>query len=67
MELPELDFRIVCTKGTYIRSIARDLGLGLEVGAYLKALRRTRIGNLSVINAVSLDELAAQSRLINGG
>jgi tRNA pseudouridine55 synthase len=64
IELPELDFRIVCTKGTYIRSIARDLGLGLNVGAYLKALRRTRVGNLYVENAVTLDELAVQSRHI---
>jgi tRNA pseudouridine55 synthase len=67
MELPELDFRIVCTKGTYIRSLARDLGLGLNVGAYLKVLRRTRIGNLSVDNAVTLEELAAQSRIVNEG
>jgi tRNA pseudouridine55 synthase len=44
IELPEIDFRIVCTKGTYIRSIARDLGLLLNNGAYLIKLCRTRIG-----------------------
>ncbi len=44
IELPEIDFRIICTKGTYIRSIARDLGLFLNNGAYLIKLCRTRIG-----------------------
>ena len=45
VELPEIDFRIVCTKGTYIRSIARDLGQLLNNGAYLTKLVRTRIGS----------------------
>jgi len=48
---PEVDFRIVCSKGTYIRSLVRDLGLLLENGAYLKALRRTRIGSFRVEEA----------------
>jgi len=51
-ELPELDFRIVCTKGTYIRSIARDLGLALKSGAHLTKLCRTKIGEYSVIDAL---------------
>lgn len=51
--LPEVDFRIVCSKGTYIRSIARDFGLALQSGAYLSALRRTRIGSFTVNNAQS--------------
>jgi tRNA pseudouridine55 synthase len=42
--MPEINFRIACSKGTYIRSIARDFGLALNSGAYLGALRRTRIG-----------------------
>jgi tRNA pseudouridine55 synthase len=46
--LPEVDFRIVCSKGTYIRSIARDFGQKLESGAHLTVLRRTRIGELKV-------------------
>jgi tRNA pseudouridine55 synthase len=46
--LPEVDFRIVCSKGTYIRSIARDFGQKLESGAHLTALRRTRIGEFKV-------------------
>ena len=49
--LPEIDFRIVCTKGTYIRSIAYDFGLALQSGGHLTALRRTKIGDYSVENA----------------
>ncbi|WP_040664396.1 tRNA pseudouridine(55) synthase TruB [Nafulsella turpanensis] len=48
IELPEVDFRIVCSKGTYIRSLVRDLGEALQTGAYLSALRRTRIGQFTV-------------------
>lgn len=54
IELPELDFRIVCSKGTYIRSIARDFGFELDSGAHLTALRRTRIGEFSVDDAIQL-------------
>lgn len=50
IEMPEVDFRIVCSKGTYIRAIARDFGEILQSGAYLSALRRTRIGSLLVKN-----------------
>jgi tRNA pseudouridine55 synthase len=50
--LPEVDFRIVCSKGTYIRSIARDFGHKLESGAHLTALRRTRIGEFRVEEAI---------------
>ena len=49
--LPYVDFRIACTKGTYIRSIARDFGLALNSGAYLDALCRTKIGHFSVEDA----------------
>ncbi len=55
-ELPEVDFRIVCSKGTYIRSIARDFGEHLGCGAYLSALRRTRIGDFRVAEARSVDD-----------
>ena len=51
--LPEIDFRIVCSKGTYIRSIAYDFGLALNSGGHLTALRRTKIGNYSVENGIS--------------
>jgi tRNA pseudouridine55 synthase len=46
--LPEVDFRIVCGKGTYIRSIANDFGEALQSGGYLSQLRRTKIGDFSV-------------------
>lgn len=49
-------FRIVCTKGTYIRSIARDFGLRLNSGGHLSELRRTRIGEYKIDNATSIDD-----------
>ena len=56
--LPQADFRIYCGKGTYIRSIARDLGLALGSGAFLSALRREQIGSYTVANALQLDQVA---------
>lgn len=50
--LPEIDFRVVCSKGTYIRSLAFDFGAALQSGAHLTALRRTKIGEFSVENAI---------------
>ncbi len=50
--LPEVDFRVVCSKGTYIRSLAYDYGLALQSGAHLTALRRTKIGDYAVDNAM---------------
>ena len=49
---PDIDFRIVCSKGTYIRSIARDFGDALDTGAHLTSLRRTRIGDFKVEDAI---------------
>lgn len=57
MTLPEISFRIVCSKGTYIRSLARDLGESLGVGAYLSQLCRTRIGNFKLEDALSIDDV----------
>ncbi len=57
IELPEVDFRIVCSKGTYIRSIARDFGLALNSGAYLSALCRTRVGPHLLSNAFEVEKL----------
>ncbi len=57
--LPEVDFRISCSKGTYIRSLARDFGLALSSGAHLTALRRTRIGDFRLEDAHNLDDLIA--------
>jgi len=56
IQMPTVSFRIVCGKGTYIRSIARDFGLALNSGAHLTSLRRTKIGNYDVKNAVSPEE-----------
>lgn len=55
--LPEVDFRIRCGKGTYIRSIARDLGLALGSGAFLSALRREQVGSYRIEQALSLETL----------
>ncbi len=54
IELPEVDFRVVCSKGTYIRSLVRDFGEACGKGAYLSALRRTRIGPYRVEDARTL-------------
>ena len=54
--LPEIDFRVVCSKGTYIRSLAFDYGKALNSGAYLSALRRTKIGDYSVEKGVSPED-----------
>ena len=56
INLPKVDFRIVCSKGTYIRSIANDYGAALNSGAHLSTLRRTKIGEYSVEKALSIDE-----------
>jgi len=52
IELPEVDFRIVCSKGTYVRSLARDFGEALQSGAYLSSLCRTRIGDYKLEDAM---------------
>ncbi|NYJ26089.1 tRNA pseudouridine(55) synthase TruB [Allomuricauda sp. ARW1Y1] len=51
--LPEVDFRVVCSKGTYIRSLAHDFGKAVGSGAYLSELRRTKIGDFNVDNATT--------------
>jgi len=66
INLPEVDFRVVCSKGTYIRSLARDLGEKLNCGAHLTALRRTQNGDLRIENAMSMesiiDEISAYAK-----
>jgi tRNA pseudouridine55 synthase len=54
-ELPEVELKIVCSKGTYIRSLARDIGNALKCGAYLTGLRRTRIGEFKIEDAVTVE------------
>ncbi len=55
-ELPVIKVRIKCSKGTYIRSFANDLGIALKSGAHLSALRRTKIGEFSVEDALKIDD-----------
>lgn len=57
IEKQKVHFRVVCSKGTYIRSLARDFGNELGVGAYLSALCRTRIGNFHLKDAVTIEEV----------
>lgn len=54
-ELPKITIRVVCGKGTYIRSLARDIGEALQSGAYLTALTRTRIGEYNIENSITPD------------
>ncbi|MCX2718233.1 tRNA pseudouridine(55) synthase TruB [Lentiprolixibacter aurantiacus] len=53
IEMPEIRFRVVCGKGTYIRSLAHDFGKALKSGAYLSELRRTKIGDFNVNKGIS--------------
>src|ERR1700709_1827077 len=57
IELPEVDFRVVCSKGTYIRSLVNDFGKALDNGAYLSRLKRTRSGNFKVEEAWEVMEI----------
>jgi tRNA pseudouridine55 synthase len=56
IQLPEVDFRVTCSKGTYIRSLAFDFGLALQSGGHLSTLRRTKIGDYSVENGITPDD-----------
>ena len=53
----EIDFRVICSKGFYVRTYAHDIGLELGCGAHLSALRRTKSGRFSVEDAITIDEL----------
>ena len=56
VKIPEISFRIVCSKGTYIRSLARDFGIALKSGSYLSSLQRTRIGEFKLEDAFNIEE-----------
>ncbi|MCC6721828.1 MAG: tRNA pseudouridine(55) synthase TruB [Bacteroidia bacterium] len=58
IRIPAVDFKVVCSKGTYIRSLVNDIGKELENGAYLSSLRRTKIGDNKVENAICYDDFA---------
>jgi len=67
-KMPEIRVRLVCSKGTYIRSFARDLGEALNSGCYLSALKRTSIGNFKLDNAYEIEkfgEFVEQTRIAN--
>ncbi len=61
-DLPEIDFMVTCSKGTYIRSLVNDFGKALNNGAYMSALRRTSIGEFNINNAYTVDEIKAKIR-----
>lgn len=58
--LPEIRFQVTCSRGTYVRALARDLGKDLGCGAFLKILRRTRIGQYAASSALSIEQFAKQ-------
>ncbi|MEA5139851.1 tRNA pseudouridine(55) synthase TruB [Arcicella rigui] len=60
---PEIKFSIVCSKGTYIRSLVRDFGLACQSGAYLSSLRREKIGDFDVKNALTIEEFIEQRKV----
>jgi tRNA pseudouridine55 synthase len=62
IELPEVDFRVVCSKGTYIRSLVHDFGRSLNNAAYLSSLRRTKSGEYQVSDAFGVMELVTHIR-----
>jgi tRNA pseudouridine55 synthase len=53
----EIEIRVVCSKGTYIRALARDIGIALETGAHLTGLQRTKIGAITLDNCLKIDEI----------
>ncbi len=62
VRLPEVDFRVVCSKGFYVRTYAHDIGQDLGCGAHLKSLRRTRSGRFTLERSVTVDELKNAGR-----
>lgn len=66
IQLPVIDFKVSCSTGTYIRSLANDFGEALGCGAYLSSLCRTRIGSFLLKDAVDIDGLMEQARELMG-
>ena len=62
IELPIIHFKVICSKGTYVRSLARDIGNELGVGAYLASLCRTRIGNFNLEDAQTIEEIVNEEK-----
>lgn len=59
-QLPSITIRVVCSKGTYIRALARDIGLALQSGAHLTALKRTRIGDITLDQCLEYEDFVQQ-------
>ena len=56
-DMPDITIRVICSKGTYIRALARDIGIALGSGAHLTGLRRTRVGDIAVDNCLNMDDV----------
>ena len=56
--MPNVEFRVTCSKGTYIRSLANDFGKALQSGGHLSVLRRTKIGDFNVNDALKIEDFA---------
>jgi tRNA pseudouridine55 synthase len=67
VDLPAIHFRVVCSKGTYIRSLARDVGEALHVGAHLSSLCRTRIGEFKLEDAKTIAQIAEENKEYEAG
>jgi tRNA pseudouridine55 synthase len=61
LRLPEIDFRVVCSKGFYVRTYAHDIGIDLGCGAHLQQLRRTKSGRFNLDRSITVDEIATGS------
>ncbi|MFA7583467.1 MAG: tRNA pseudouridine(55) synthase TruB, partial [Proteiniphilum sp.] len=55
--MPDITIRVVCSKGTYIRALARDIGTALHTGAHLTGLRRTKVGDITVDDCLTMDDM----------
>jgi tRNA pseudouridine55 synthase len=62
VRLPEIDFRVICSKGFYVRTYAHDIGIELGCGGHLSALRRTKSGRFSVDHAITVQDIRDLSR-----
>ena len=60
IDLPTIGFKVMCSTGTYIRSLVKDFGDALQVGAYMSSLRRTKIGDFEVANAIQWQDLQVE-------
>lgn len=64
IQMPVVEFKVVCSTGTYIRSLANDFGEALGCGAYLSSLRRTRIGTFNVDDALTIEKFTEQIQVL---